>query len=633
MENFQLTSLDNNEYTLSTYPDFSFNGKLLELLPDFYSEKIIGTEQYRLLKLMSQEEGIFNTLYSNIKNFYKSLDLNKAHPRYLYLLSEILGQEIEDLSNSFDEDKIRKQREYLRQTIDRLLIKGTQESIIRFYYGLGIFLEIEELWTENYISYTPHVNKFIKDFVLPTISYNQGIPPQITELTYTSIGTEDWDIISSLNQSLSGSIGMQNITKINRMEMNNYNYIGIVAELSGGNKLYIRDNTDIWSKYDSGSYNIKDFRFHDDRILILQETATNPSLKIYRFSNASLGREQKILENVNYFNLLLSESTTYLVLDSIIDSITQIQFRNLVDFSIINYINKPFNTAISKIIKMKENEWILFDEINFKYFFLKKDNNLLSLPLLSTGYIDYSDIFLYKPGNIYINKRAKENTITMILLNPNSNDKKIYRKDIEFNNYIPRNISIGPYFTTTIDNLQDIIFLDEKSFIFLGKDGIGSYFFEYLTGYSNKIFNEVTGFADLSTHWKFIPSDSIPNIYISRTDNLGKYLLTDFTGMYFYGRSTLFKTHYYNLIVTKELSLSEDLTIITEVINKYLKNIEMGYSKLKEISFKTPEEELFDSDIIIEDKFTLSDILTKKLGNGFGNDGFGSSYGGSWAIT
>src|SRR4030065_703392 len=397
MENFQLTSLDNNEYTLSTYPDFSFNGKLLELLPDFYSEKIIGTEQYRLLKLMSQEEGIFNTLYSNIKNFYKSLDLNKAHPRYLYLLSEILGQEIEDLSNSFDEDKIRKQREYLRQTIDRLLIKGTQESIIRFYYGLGIFLEIEELWTENYISYTPHVNKFIKDFVLPTISYNQGIPPQITELTYTSIGTEDWDIISSLNQSLSGSIGMQNITKINRMEMNNYNYIGIVAELSGGNKLYI------------------------------------------------------------------------------IDSITQIQFRNLVDFSIINYINKPFNTAISKIIKMKENEWILFDEINFKYFFLKKDNNLLSLPLLSTGYIDYSDIFLYKPGNIYINKRAKENTITMILLNPNSNDKKIYRKDIEFNNYIPRNISIGPYFTTTIDNLQDIIFLDEKSFIFLGKDVIGSY--------------------------------------------------------------------------------------------------------------------------------------------------------------
>lgn len=606
MENIQISSTEDSSYNLSDSPSFSFNGELLNLLPDFYAEKIIGTEQYRFLKLITQQEGIFNTIYSNIKEFYNTLDINKTSPKYLYLLGILLGQEVEDLTHSLDEEKIKKQREFLRQTIDRLLIKGTPESIIRFYYGLGIFLDIEELWTYDFNSFTIHSNRFIKDFIVSQIKYNQGITDPLSA-NYTSVIYEDWDILSSLNQSLSGSIGTQNITKINKLEMNNYNYSAITAELSGSTVLYIKDDSNNWLKYDSNT-NIIDFKFYDDIILILQESISNPVLKIYKFSNILLGKEKKIITDINYFSFINSNNVDYLLVDIIIGNTSQIQLRNFLDFSVVNYITKPIVEPITKVLNLKDNEWILFDELNKKYFFLTKNEEILTLPLVTQNYLDYSTIFPIS-GNIYINKRMTENMITMLSLDPNSPEKRILRRDITFIDYVPYiNIPV-PYISTLLSDLQDIVFLDEKSFLFLGKNGLGIYFFEYLNAVHDFIFVEILDFGDNSNHWKFIINETLSNIYISKNDNFGKYSLIDFIGMYFYGRATLFKTHYYNFKISKDLSFTSDTTILQDLINNNLKYNEIAYSKLRNINFSEPAAP-----------------ITYSLG--YGIDGFGVSYGG-----
>lgn len=164
--NIKLTSSSKAVSASSILP-FSFDNYLFENLPSFYSEIIADNDSGRLNKFLEVSEDILNTLYVKFKEIYDAIDLDDAHPRFIYRLGLLLGlSELVDLTYSTDETAIIEQRNYVKSALDKTLSKGTIGSLKVLFNSLSLIVDIEELWTKDFNTYITNPTRLERDFML-----------------------------------------------------------------------------------------------------------------------------------------------------------------------------------------------------------------------------------------------------------------------------------------------------------------------------------------------------------------------------------------------------------------------------------------------------------------------------------
>lgn len=153
-----------NDMTLNS----PFENFFQRYLPAFYFEKFKTVDAEKIDALYANTEIIFDNIYQKIKEFPTQLDVYTAEAQYLYELGILLGiADITNLSKYLDEEGnvltgiisqetfdvvLIRQRTYIANTLGRYLLKGTNESINRFFYSKGVEADVVELWTEDVLT-------------------------------------------------------------------------------------------------------------------------------------------------------------------------------------------------------------------------------------------------------------------------------------------------------------------------------------------------------------------------------------------------------------------------------------------------------------------------------------------------
>ena len=514
---------------------FTFDGKLLDLLPKFYKEKIIGTETYKLLKYLTASEDILNILYTYTKKLSDIVDINLTHPKYMYQLGRLLGlDDLVDLTYSDDNTLIEKQRKYIRETIDRLLLKGTPESVIRLYYGLGILLNIRELWTNDFITLFDNDN-FTKKYLIATDydgDYNS------LEYTYQGYLAEDFDLMLNIEADIPGS----GITEITKYEKNNFNFYYVLTNAG----LFFKDFNDTvgWLKY---SETLHHFILKDDKIYIHK---TDNTFNVYKYTD--LTDILFSISNIYNFDVISIDSINYLLLDMS----SKLELRNLVDYNIIDSVNKLNTNIMTDVVNKVNNDLLIFDTVNKEYYILGIGSGL-SLSLLS-GIINYSTKIPADTSKTFI-RRFKDNVTNVFTSGPTYSLSKV---EVVFND--ENNIaSYGFYIIPSLlEAVQDIFYHAEENILFyLSSNGAGIY--DINTG---SLYGEVE-FIDSATY-NYKRLFFLDNFYISKSDGIAPEMLMNFHGLTLY-TGEVFKTHYFDLLLDSQTisGLSEEtIATIKEVI-------------------------------------------------------------------
>ncbi len=573
------------EYSVSTKKPFSFDGKILELLPKFYTEKILGTEQYRSLKFFNITEDIFNIVYTKLKKIYEIYDINSAHPRYVYQLGLLLGlTDLEDLTFSLDDVLIQKQRLYVKESADRYLLKGTPESIIRLFYGIAILVQLEDVWTRDYEEFVVNPDMFIKDFQLG-VDY-EGTYEDDSSYHAGYIYSDSYYIITEIEESLGTSSG---ITQITEYKTSDYSYNFIQTN----NGLFFEDDNHLWFHY---SVNTTKFKIYDNKVFVIDGSEfkafhhLEPEITIF-----SIG--------CVWFDTITLNEIEYIVLDTG----TQIQIRDINNYSIIGRVTKENSNSINTIVNLKEDVWVFFCEANKEYFII--DFSVANSPIIVKSSTSYSS--LIPAGGYDFSLVDRDNSII-----ENIFDNYIYIFFISSGVLHKLSISFASDYSvtysylkipTTLQSLVALKKIDESILFFLSENGIGIY--DYINNtikheevfhdedtyeYKNFMLTNNFEIGEFATKYKI--TDSSNKVYLWKKQiGAEVYKPQSFYGFVLYD-GKLFKTHYFNIKIT---SVFNNDTIST--IKSLIETVKPAYTELKAIIL----EQDFDETFSLSDTFSI----------------------------
>ncbi len=358
-------------------PYFDFTNFCQSNLPEFYFSQLQGNDLNRVTAFYSAVDSIFQQLHDKISDIYDIIDLEVCPPSFLYQMGRTLGlTEITDLTGSSD-DSIKLQRAYIEDTINRLLQKGTKESLIKLLYSINLIIEVQELWTVDFTQYftiVDYITKNYRNILYYDGSYNYGQP----------YSTNTWDI-----SNIQTSAG---INSIYDYQINNYAFQYLNTDIG---LLYF--DTYGWEQFSSISY--QKIYAHNQYIILLDNSK---NLNIYQYDFSKLVYS---LNNVNgididysnnyliidYNNILLKYNLTTLIIDA---QINKINASNLLQ--IFNIDNKYVINSTSGFYLWNTNTNSLYN-YNIPYTTYNLHH------YLRTGDVDVS-LFYYDGQNVIENK-------------------------------------------------------------------------------------------------------------------------------------------------------------------------------------------------------------------------------------
>jgi hypothetical protein len=134
---------------------------ILKYLPDEFAAKDVSDDLRQFLQVVAFSMDEF---YCFIKDFTTIFDPDKCDPKYLKHLAKLINYPLN--TRSFDsevpsirEAAVGRARRQLRQAVEVYKRKGLHEAFKILFYSLGYYIEVVELWTNNYKTFHPEVPK------------------------------------------------------------------------------------------------------------------------------------------------------------------------------------------------------------------------------------------------------------------------------------------------------------------------------------------------------------------------------------------------------------------------------------------------------------------------------------------
>lgn len=537
-ENLQINLQSDSEHDLTTLKPFTFTDYLLKQLPEFYAERIIGNEQYKFLKYLNVSEDVLDNVRSRIKKFYDSLSLDKAHPKYLYQLGLLLGTEdLIDLTNSYDLEAIKQQRIYIRETIDRLVTKGSEESVTRLLYGLGLFVHFEYLWTKDFDTYQLSPDEFIKNYILSTDA--SGIYEDDTQYFQEYVHNDEYDIIAEIDASLGFASG---IDKIHKIILNDYNFTYLLSDVG----MFYMNSNKVWNLISSTA---TDFLIYDNRVFIKDSN----ELRIYHHNDFNVLKfSQAGCVHIDIIKSFFKEKEYLLI-----DSGTDIIIRDPVSYTHFDTLAKLNSNSSSFVTNREDDDFILWNLDNKEFYTIRLDEDTETLSYSTSAVYSYSSIL---PETIIKTRGVKVKNSWISLFNITSGNKLV-TIHIFFKNYSGSLFNFRRAILNTTSPIKDVAILDTEVLFYLTTSGIGSYYYQsdiiereftfYDSAtytYRDVITTNYFGIGKTGNVYKF--HDNQNKIYIVK-DNIstGKFTLDKFYGWLYFG-GKIVKTHYFNTVLS-----------------------------------------------------------------------------------
>jgi hypothetical protein len=174
-----------------------YRPRLLKYLPDEFSIKDFDDDlsQYLQVVAISMDE-----FYCFIQDFTTLFDPDRCDPKYLTYLAKLINWPLntrgfDSTVPSIQEASISRARKQLREAVEVYKRKGLKEAFQILFYALGYYIELVELWTNNYVN-------FVEDIPADETMYDPiNNPNGWYKSPYFGVR------ITSLNQSIEVSTG------------------------------------------------------------------------------------------------------------------------------------------------------------------------------------------------------------------------------------------------------------------------------------------------------------------------------------------------------------------------------------------------------------------------------------------